>query len=88
MSRRVCGDESGRFGVLLVGRISYRERQTMIEPKAIWTRVPILAIGGGLGFWVANDPILESLLLSLIALIIVTALIEFPAKFLTSASDA
>jgi len=102
--------------------------------------VPILAIGGGLGFWVANfaislspiaaeyraalsidyvpmlleavlgglvlgfgvsyfllrffdrlptqSPVLKSMLLSLIALVAVTALVEVPAKLLTPTHDA
>jgi hypothetical protein len=116
------------------------ERKKMTPPVRTWRRVPILAIGGGLGFWVANfaislspiaaeyraalsiayvpmlleamlgglvlgfgvsyfllrffdrlptqSPVLKSMLLSLIALVVVTALVEVPAKFLTPTHDA
>lgn len=112
----------------------------MTRPVRTWTTVPILAIGGGLGFWVANfaislspiaaeyraalsiayvpmlleavlgglvlgfgvsyfllrffdrlptqSPVLKSMLLSLTALVAVTALVEVPAKFLTPTHDA
>lgn len=112
----------------------------MTQSKEIWRKLPILAITGGVGFWVANfaisltsiaaeyraalaiaylpmlleallggliisfcvsygllrffdelpttKPMLKSLLLSFIALIIVTLLIEVPAKFLTPTNDA
>ena len=112
----------------------------MTQPQGIWRKASILAIGGGLGFWVANfaisltpiaaeyrtalsisyvpmlfeaflgglilgfcvsyfllrffdkiptkSPILKSVLLSFIALVIVTMLIEVPAKFLTTTSGA
>ena len=112
----------------------------MTQSKGIWRKASILAMGGGLGFWVANfaisltpiaaeyrtalsisylpmllealfggliigfcvsyfllrffdniptkNPILKSVILSFIVLIIVTMLIEVPAKFLTTTSDA
>jgi hypothetical protein len=112
------------------------EQKKMIQPK----EMAILAIAGGLGFWVANfaisltpiaaeyraglsisyfpmllesllggliigfcvsylllrffdklptkNPILKSVLLSFIILIMVTMLIEVPAKFLAPTSDA
>jgi hypothetical protein len=112
----------------------------MAQPQGIGRKALILAIGGGLGFWLANfaisltpiaaeyraalsisyvpmllqallgglilgfcvsyfllrffdkipakSPILKSVLLSFIALVIVTMLIEVPAKFLTTTSDA
>ncbi len=112
----------------------------MTQSKGIWRRVVILAIVGGLAFWVTNfaisltpiaaeyraglsisyfpmllealvggliigfgvsffllrffdkiptkNPILKSLILSSIALIIVTILLEVPAKFLTNTNDA
>lgn len=112
----------------------------MPQSEGIWRKLPILAIAGGLGFWIANfaisltpiaaeyraalsiaylpmlleallggliigfcvsycllrffeqlpttKPILKSVLLSFIALIIVTLLIEVPAKFLTPTSEA
>ena len=111
----------------------------MSQPEGMWRRASILAVGGGLGFWVANfavsltptaaeyraalsiayvpmlleallggliiglsvsyallrffdklptkSPILKSVILSFIALIIVTLLIEVPAKSLTTTSD-
>lgn len=112
----------------------------MTQSREIWRKASILAMGGGLGFWVANfaisltpiaaeyraalsisylpmlleallggliigfcvsysllrffdniptkNPILKSVILSFIVLIIVTMLIEVPAKFLTTTSDA
>ena len=112
----------------------------MTRSRGVWGTASILAIGGGLGFWVANfaisltpiaaeyraalsisylpmlleallgglilgfcvsdlllrffdniptkSPILKSVILSLISLIIVTMLIEVPAKSLTTTSDA
>ncbi len=112
----------------------------MTQSKGIWRRVVILAIVGGLAFWVTNfaisltpiaaeyraalsisylpmivesliggliigffvsffllrffdkiptkNPILKSLILSSIALIIVTILLEVPSKFLTNTNDA
>jgi len=112
----------------------------MTQSREIWRKASILAMGGGLGFWVANfaisltpiaakyraalsisylpmlleallggliigfcvsysllrffdkiptkDPILKSVILSFIVLIVVTMLIEVPAKFLTTTSDA
>ncbi len=108
--------------------------------RASWRRVAGFAVGGGLGFWVANlaisltplaaeyraalsipylpmllqallgglvigagvsyvllrfpdripprNPVLKALVLSLIALILVTLLIEVPAKLLLPTSDA
>jgi len=112
----------------------------MTQSEGTWRKTSVLAIGGGLGFWVANfaisltpiaaeyraalsisylpmlleallggliigfcvsysllrffdriptrNPILKSVLLSIIALLIVTMLIEVPAKLLTTTSDA
>jgi hypothetical protein len=112
----------------------------MAQPQGIWRKALILAVGGGLGFWLVNfaisltpvaaeyraalsisyvpmllqallgglilglcvssfllrffdkipakGPIPKSVLLSFIALVIVTVLIEVPAKFLTTTSDA
>jgi hypothetical protein len=112
----------------------------MTQSREIWRRASMLAMGGGLGFWVANfaisltpiaaeyraalsisylpmlleallggliigfcvsysllrffdkiptkNPILKSVILSFIVLIVVTMLIEVPAKFLTTTSDA
>ena len=112
----------------------------MTQSEGTWRKTSVLAIGGGLGFWVANfaisltpiaaeyraalsisylpmlleallggliigfcvsysllrffdriptrSPILKSVLLSFIALLIVTMLIEVPAKLLTTTSDA
>ena len=112
----------------------------MPQSKEIWREMLVLAIVGGLGFWVTNfaisltpiaaeyraalsisylpmlleallggliigfcvsyfllrffgkiptkNPILKSIILSFIALIIFTMLIEVPAKFLTATSDA
>jgi hypothetical protein len=112
----------------------------MTQSREIWRKASILAMGGGLGFWVANfaisltpiaaeyraalsisylpmlleallggliigfcvsysllrffdkiptkNPILKSVILSFIVLIVVTMLIEVPAKFLTTTSDA
>src|SRR5512133_940419 len=106
----------------------------------MWRRTPMMAIGGGLAFWVVNlaisltpiaaeyraalsisyfpmllesllggliigfcvsylllrffdklptkNPILKSVILSFIVLIIVTMLIELPAKFLRTTSDS
>jgi riboflavin transporter FmnP len=111
----------------------------MTRPTGFWRRTSILAVAGGLGFWVANlaisltpiaaeyraalsisylpmlleallggliigfcvscsllrffdkiparNPILKSVLLSFIALVIVTVLIELPAKAVTTTSD-
>ena len=116
------------------------EQKKTIQSKEIWREAAILAIVGGLAFWVANfaiswtpiaaeyraalsisyfpmllealfgglllgfcvsylllrffdkipakNPILKSVLLSFIILIIVTMLIEVPAKFITSTNDA
>jgi len=115
------------------------EKESVTRPQGIWRKASILAIGGGLGFWVANfaisltpiaaeyraalsisyvpmlleallggliigfcvsycllrffdklptkSPILKSVILSFIALLIVTVLIEVPAKSLTTTSD-
>jgi hypothetical protein len=112
----------------------------MTQSKEIWRKMLVLAIVGGLAFWVTNfaisltpiaaeyraglsisyfpmllealvggliigfgvsffllrffdkipteNPILKSLILSSIALIIVTILLEVPAKFLTNTNDA
>ncbi len=112
----------------------------MAQPQGIWRKALILAIGGGVGFWLANfgisltpiaaeyraalsisyvpmllqalvgglilgfcvgyvllrffdkipakTAIPKSVVLSSIALVIVTLLIEVPAKFLTTTSDA
>jgi hypothetical protein len=112
----------------------------MTQSKEVWRKVSLLAIAGGLGFWVANfaisltptaaeyraalsisylpmlleallggliigfcvsyfllrffdklptkNPILKSVILSFIVLIMVTLLIEVPAKFLAPTSDA
>ena len=112
----------------------------MTQSKGIWRKALVLAIVGGLAFWVTNfaisltpiaaeyraalsisylpmivesliggliigfcvsysllrffdkiptkNPILKSLILSSIALIIVTILLEVPAKFLTNTNDA
>ena len=112
----------------------------MTQSKGIWRKVVILAVVGGLAFWVTNfaisltpiaaeyraglsisyfpmllealvggliigfgvsffllrffdkiptkNPILKSLILCLIALILLTILLEVPAKFLTSMNDA
>lgn len=112
----------------------------MTQSEGTCRKTSVLAIGGGLGFWVANfaisltpiaaeyraalsisylpmlleallggliigfcvsysllrffdriptrSPILKSVLLSLTALLIVTMLIEVPAKLLTTTSDA
>ena len=112
----------------------------MAQSKEIWRKMLVLAIVGGLTFWVTNfavsltpiaaeyraglsisyfpmllealvgglivgfgvsffllhffdkiptkNPIIKSLILSSIALIIVTILLEVPAKFLTNTNDA
>jgi hypothetical protein len=112
----------------------------MTQSKEIWRNASILAVAGGLGFWVVNfaisltpiaaeyraalsisylpmllqallggliigfcvsyfllrffdkiptmNPILKSVILCFIVLIIATILIEVPAKFLTTASNA
>jgi hypothetical protein len=112
----------------------------MTQSKGIWRKVLVLAVVGGLAFWVTNfaisltpiaaeyraglsisyfpmllealvggliigfgvsffllrffdkiptkNPILKSLMLSSIALIFVTILLEVPAKFLTNTDDA
>jgi hypothetical protein len=112
----------------------------MTQSKGIWRKMLVLAIVGGLAFWVTNfaisltpiaaeyraglsisyfpmlfealvggliigfgvsffllrffdkiptkNPILKSLILSSIALVIVTILLEVPAKFLTNTNDA
>jgi hypothetical protein len=117
-----------------------KETKRMTQSQGIWRKTLVLAIGGGLGFWVANFAIsltpvaaeyraalsisylpmlLEALLggliigfcvsysllhffdriptrstllkavtLSLIVLVIVTMLIEVPAKLFTTTSDA
>jgi hypothetical protein len=129
-----------RDGDVLIRRLAKKENERMTQSKGIWRRASILAMGGGLGFWVANfaisltpiaaeyraalsisylpmllealisgliigfcvsyfllrffdniptkNPILKSVILSFIVLIIVTMLIEVPAKFLTTTSDA
>jgi hypothetical protein len=111
----------------------------MTPAEGMWKRVSILAVGGGLAFWVANlaisltpvaaeyiaalsiayvpmllealvggliigfgvsyfllrffdklptkSPILKSVILSFVALIVVTLVIEAPAKSLTTTSD-
>lgn len=111
----------------------------MARPEGTWRKTSVLAIGGGLGFWVANfaisltpiaaeyraalsisylpmlleallggsiiaffvsysllrffdklptkNPILKSVLLGFIALVIVTILVEVPAKSLATTSD-
>jgi hypothetical protein len=116
-----------------------KEKKRMTQSEGTWRKTSVLAIGGGLGFWVANfaisltpiaaeyraalsisylpmlleallggliigfcvsysllrffdriptrNPILKSVLLSFIALLIVTMLIEVPAKLLTTTSD-
>jgi hypothetical protein len=123
-----------------MGRFAWKGKKRMAQPQGIWRKALILAIGGGLGFWLANfaisltpiaaeyraalsisyvpmllqallgglilgfcvsyfllrffeeipaeSPILKSVVLSFIALVIVTMLIEVPAKFLTTTSDA
>ncbi|CAG1013987.1 hypothetical protein ANAEL_04857 [Anaerolineales bacterium] len=112
----------------------------MIQSKVIWKNVLVLAVAGGLAFWLANfaisrtpiaaeyraalsisyysmllealiggliigfcvsyfllrffdklptkNPVLKSLILSFIALCVVTILIEVPAKFITPTKDA
>jgi hypothetical protein len=112
----------------------------MIQSKVIWKNVLVLAVAGGLAFWLANfaisrtpvaaeyrsalsisyypmllealiggliigffvsyfllrffdklptkNPILKSVVLSFIVLVVVTMLIEVPAKFLAPTSDA
>jgi hypothetical protein len=112
----------------------------MIQSKVIWKNVLVLAVAGGLAFWLANfaisrtpiaaeyraalsipyypmlleallggliigfcvsysllrffdklptkSPILKSVLLSFITLIVVTMLIEVPAKFIAPTKDA
>jgi branched-subunit amino acid ABC-type transport system permease component len=114
--------------------------KVMIQSKGIWRRTPMMALGGGLAFWVVNlaisltpiaaeyraalsisyfpmlleallggliigfcvsyfllrffdkipteNPILKSVTLSSVVFIIVTALIEVPAKFVTTTPDA
>ncbi len=111
----------------------------MTQEEGLWTKVALLTVGGGLGFWVANfaisvtpvaaeyraalsiayvpmllealvggliiglgvsysllrffdrlptkSTILKSVILSLVALIVVTLLIEVPAKSLATTSD-
>jgi hypothetical protein len=111
----------------------------MSQPRGVLRKASILALGGGLGFWIANfaisltpiaaeyraalsiayppmlleallggliigsgvsycllrffdriptrNHVLKSLILSLVALIVVTVLIEAPAKSLTTTSD-
>ena len=111
----------------------------MTQSEGIWRKTSVLAIGGGLGFWVANfaisltpiaaeyraalsisylpmlleallagliiafcvsysllrffdriptrNPIAKSTILSFIALVIVTMLVEVPARLLTTTSD-
>jgi hypothetical protein len=121
--------------------ISKNERdKKMTQSKGIWRKVVILAVVGGLAFWVTNfaisltpiaaeyraglsisyfpmllealvggliigfgvsfflvrffdkiptkNPILKSIILSSIALILFTILLEVPAKFLTNMNDA
>jgi len=112
----------------------------MVQSKEIWRKMLVLAIVGGLAFWVTNfaisltpiaaeyraglsisyfpmlvealigglivgfgvsffllrffdkiptkNPILKSLILSSIALIIVTVILEVPSKFFTNTNDA
>jgi len=121
------------------GRLVVKVSMRMAQTEGMWRKVPLLAAGGGLGFWVANfvisrtsiaaeyraalsipyvpmllqaalgglilgfcvsyflvrffhklpteSPILKSVMLSFIALIVVTVLIEAPAKSLTATSD-
>jgi hypothetical protein len=128
-----------RIHALLIGRLAEKESRRMTQPEGMWRRASILAVGGGLGFWVANfaisltpiaaeyraalsisyvpmlleallggliigfcvsyfllrlfdklptkSPLLKSVMLSFIVLIIVTVLIEVPAKSLTTTSD-
>jgi hypothetical protein len=128
-----------RIQALLVGRLVEKESKRMTRPERMWRRASRLAVGGALGFWVANyaisltpiaaeyraalsiayvpmpleallagliiafcvsysllrffdrlptkSPILKSVMLSFIALIIVTTLIEVPAKLLTTTTD-
>jgi hypothetical protein len=116
------------------------KEENMTQSKVIWKNVFILAVAGGVAFWLANfaisrtpiaaeyraaltisyfpmllealigglligfcvsylllrffdklpttNPILKSINLSFIVLIVVTMLIEVPAKFLTTTSDA
>jgi NhaP-type Na+/H+ and K+/H+ antiporter len=123
-----------------MGRLAEKEKKGMTESIQIWRKASILAIGGGVAFWVANfaisltpiaaeyraalsisylpmllealvgglilgfcvgyfllrffdriptqNPILKSAILSFVFLIIVTMLIEVPAKSLTTTSDA
>lgn len=111
----------------------------MSRPKGMWTRVAMLAVGGALGFWVANfaisltpiaaeyraalsiayvpmllealfggliigvcvsyflirffnelptrSPMSKSVMLSLVALVLVTALIEVPSKAFATTGD-
>lgn len=131
---------SKRIRVFLDGRLVKKEKKRMTQSEGTCRKTSVLAIGGGLGFWVANfaisltpiaaeyraalsisylpmlleallggliigfcvsysllrffdriptrSPILKSVLLSLTALLIVTMLIEVPAKLLTTTSDA
>lgn len=112
----------------------------MSQPVGVWRKTPMLALAGGLGFWLANfvisltpvaaeyratlsisyipmlleallgglilasgvsyslvrffdriptrNPIVKSLQLSFIALVMVTMLIEIPAKLVAPTSDA
>jgi len=128
-----------RIQAFLIGRLVEKESKRMTQPEGMWRKASTLAVGGALGFWVANfaisltpiaaeyraalsisyvpmllealfggliigfcvsysllrffdklptkSPILKSVMLSFIALIIVTMLVEVPAKSLTTTSD-
>jgi hypothetical protein len=90
--RRVQGRFAGH--AQCVGRLA-KETKRMTRPTGLWRQTSILAVAGGLGFWVANFAIsltpiaaeYRAALLSFIALIIVTVLIELPAKALTTTSE-
>jgi hypothetical protein len=43
-----------RDGDVLIKRLAKKENKRMTQSKGIWRRASILAMGGGLGFWVAN----------------------------------
>lgn len=128
-----------RVRSFLPGRLVKKEKKRVTRAVGTWRRTSVLALGGGLAFWLANfaisltpvaaeyraalsisylpmlleallggsiiafcvsysllrffdklpttDPVLKSVLLSFIALVIVTALIEVPAKALATTSD-
>lgn len=121
------------------GRVAKRVSRKMAQREGVCRKASMLAVGGGLGFWLANfaisltpiaakyraalsisyvpmlleallggfivgftvsyfllryfdklpttSPILKSMILSLAALIIVTLLVEIPAKSLTTTTD-